>query len=300
MSPKKRESVSPIKERDGKQTGKMDTFLTSPGPAMVGRSKNQGKNVNVEEGVSGVVDPSALKMILEAVGKCNSSIEGLTAQVGTIGGEIALIREDLKGIRERCSEVEGRVSTLEDVIVVIKEQMRKVLDTNQSLEKKVTDLEDRSRRNNLRIVGVPEGSKGKDVIKSLREWINTILSPVRALDEKSIERAHRIPLRTLPPGSNPRTMIVKFLSSQDRDSVLKAGREKKDLMFSNNEVAIFPDYAMETQRKRTRFKNVKKRLYQNGVKFSLMFPARIKIIYNKKTFFFITQRKQQNGWMPGV
>ncbi|KAJ1154159.1 hypothetical protein NDU88_006913 [Pleurodeles waltl] len=62
----------------------------------------------------------------------------------------------------RMEEVETRISHLEDDAgsqQVTREAMEKQLGDTQW---KLTDLEDRLRRNNLRVLGIPEGSEGSD------------------------------------------------------------------------------------------------------------------------------------------
>ncbi|KAJ1154403.1 hypothetical protein NDU88_007155 [Pleurodeles waltl] len=62
----------------------------------------------------------------------------------------------------RMEEVETRISHLEDEAgfqQVTREVMEKQLEDTQW---KLTDLEDRLRRNNLRVLGIPEGVEGSD------------------------------------------------------------------------------------------------------------------------------------------
>ncbi|KAJ1119395.1 hypothetical protein NDU88_007581 [Pleurodeles waltl] len=62
----------------------------------------------------------------------------------------------------RMEEEETRISHLEDDIgfqKTTRETMEKQLEDTQW---KLTDLEDRLRRNNLRVLGIPEGVEGSD------------------------------------------------------------------------------------------------------------------------------------------
>lgn len=49
---------------------------------------------------------------------------------------------------------------------------------------------------------------------------------------------------------------------------------------------LYPDYILMVQWQRSSFQAVKKKLQQAQLKYALLYPARLKIIYNKKTHFF--------------
>nr|XP_005991374.1 PREDICTED: T-complex protein 11-like protein 2 isoform X2 [Latimeria chalumnae]XP_014341219.1 PREDICTED: T-complex protein 11-like protein 2 isoform X2 [Latimeria chalumnae]XP_014341220.1 PREDICTED: T-complex protein 11-like protein 2 isoform X2 [Latimeria chalumnae]XP_014341221.1 PREDICTED: T-complex protein 11-like protein 2 isoform X2 [Latimeria chalumnae] len=83
-------------------------------------------------------------------------------------------------------------------------------------EEKCDDLENRSCRSNIRIVGIPEGMEGR----SMETFVESLLPKVLGEDtfprRLEIERAHRA-LRPRPgPGERPRIIIAKFLRYQDK------------------------------------------------------------------------------------
>lgn len=86
---------------------------------------------------------------------------------------------------------------------------------------RVEDLENRSHRNNVRLLGLTEGKEGAN----LKECIEKILSEGLGLDvdsEFEIERAHRSPGSRPDYDQPPRLIMIKFLHSTARDKVLKA------------------------------------------------------------------------------
>lgn len=71
-----------------------------------------------------------------------------------------------------------------------------------SLLNKVDDLENRSRRNNVRLVGVPEKAEGRNLVAFLESWlINAIgkdsLSPLKGPTESRRVPCLQVPLRAL-------------------------------------------------------------------------------------------------------
>lgn len=61
---------------------------------------------------------------------------------------------------QRISPLKTIASTMSNNIHAIQAELTMVTDENSRLEAKLIDLESRSRRNNARLVGLPEGIKG--------------------------------------------------------------------------------------------------------------------------------------------
>ena len=94
------------------------------------------------------------------------------------------------------------------------------------MEKNLTDLEDRSRRNNLRIDGVEEEngeswddceSKMEDIFVDKLELENDII----------IERSHRARKSKYGKKDQPRTILCKLLSYKDKVKVLQNCKQLK-------------------------------------------------------------------------
>ena len=79
------------------------------------------------------------------------------------------------------------------------------------VEKKLTDLEDRSRRNNLRIDGAAEenGESWDDCERKVKE---TFMDKIESENDIIIERAHRAKKRKYSKKDPPRTIVCKLLS----------------------------------------------------------------------------------------
>ncbi len=106
------------------------------------------------------------------------------------------------------------------------EDRRTVTDLRNQLErltKKMTDMEDRSRRNNLRLVELPEGAEGSNVAGFLRVNLSKWIPSLKGRDIE-IDRAHRI--YDGGRGSDrPHTLIFRVLRWHDRSENLKGARQ---------------------------------------------------------------------------
>lgn len=61
-----------------------------------------------------------------------------------------------------------------------------------ALLNKVDDLEKRSRRNNIRLVGVPEKAEGRDPVVFFESWLATSIGKDSLSPFFAIERVHRV------------------------------------------------------------------------------------------------------------
>lgn len=102
----------------------------------------------------------------------------------------------------------------------------------------------------------------------------------------SVERAQRMPARPPKPGMPPRTMIARILHYKDRDTLLRAARDKAPIRFENKTISLYPDDTPTVQKARASFLGVKKNLRSRNLKYALLFPAKLKVIHNQKTNFF--------------
>lgn len=203
--------------------------------------------------------------------------------------QLAGIREEIKNASTRLDEAEGRIESAEERIQNGEDVMAEMLKLQTQLEAKMTDLEGRTRRENIRIYGVPEGAE-KDypsmlafVEKLLRD--NLDIPPTTNLQ---IERSHRA-LGPLPPtGAPPRSILAKFLSFNTKDMILRTAWQKKGFTWQGKQINLDNDYAPRILQKRKDFTEARKMLKDKGIKFQTMFPARLKVNYENGTQIYET------------
>ncbi|KAJ4948792.1 hypothetical protein JOQ06_020315 [Pogonophryne albipinna] len=116
----------------------------------------------------------------------------------------------------------------------------------KKLQEKTDDLENRGRRCNLRIIGVPEG----------------------------LEKG------------NP-TQFIAGLLHEEKERIQRLIRQKGRLEFQGKQILIFPDYSADLSRRRAAFSEVKELLRkEEGVRYGLLYPARLRISFNGQTKMF--------------
>lgn len=132
----------------------------------------------------------------------------------------------------------------------------KIMQDLTSVKEKIVDLENRSRRNNLRVDGLPEneGETWEQTEAKLKELINLKLG----LDGDSmlIERAHRVGKRD---GGRPRVVVARFLNWKEKNEVLQNSRK-----LQGSGIYLNDDFAEETVRRRKELLPVMKKMREQG------------------------------------
>lgn len=231
--------------------------------------------------------------ILEAI---NASKAELMGRIDHLSSECTLIRHDLDKIRSRLTTVETRVSEVEDVSHVHDGRITELREQVQALQRRADDAEDRQRRNNIRVVGLPEGAEGDKTTTFAELFFKQLLSLQDLPPTYVIERAHRVPTGNRPPGAFPRPFLVRFLNYRDRDMILTQARKQQDLRYENAKIMLFPDFSAATQYKRRSFNEVRRRLREKEIRYSMLYPSKLRIQY-KGTVKFFENPEDACEWM---
>ncbi len=158
----------------------------------------------------------------------------------------------------------------------------------------MTDMEDRSRRNNVRLVGLPEGAEGSNAAGFLRvnlyKWI-----PLLKGHDIEIDHAHRVYDRGR--GSDrPRILIFPVLRWHDRSEILKGARQAYPVKCAQDNVTllIFPDFSPATTIRRKAFNPVLKKMTALGLQPFLIYPAVIKLRHKGEQKSFDSPQKAED------
>ena len=177
---------------------------------------------------------SAFKSMIE------SMIGATTKRVDSLVKEVADLKYSLQYSQK---DVDSQKTVLDKNVVAIQSVSNQIADIKTSLDKccnKTTDLENRSRRNNLRITGIPE--KQHETWEESEAQVKSILKEKLGLaSEPRIERAHRVGRLTQSDESSrssPRPIVCRLYDWKEKENVLKLARIRKPSgIFVNEDVA---------------------------------------------------------------
>lgn len=198
----------------------------------------------------------------------------------------------LRSLKEQAEIHAEKFSTVFNKIDIIQTSLRKNEKETSScrteltkLQRKLNDLEDRSRRNNVRLVNLPTGAEGDDargyLQKMLPVWIPALKNTRSAAVE--IDRAHRIFSNN---SSRPRTMIFRLLRYTDRQSILEGARKSKPTLPDGTQLQFFADYSPGTTQERQGYKEIRSKLRQRGIDSFLIYPAILRVNFKGQRMSF--------------
>lgn len=193
--------------------------------------------------------------------------------------KLAAISSKLDGIQSTVHNHEQRISDVEsglNQLQLLETQVTSMADDNAKLKARLTDLEGRSRRCNVRVIGVPEGIEGAGPTVFFSKFLVDVLGNDVLSSPPELERAHRA-LRPKPAaGEKPRPVIICFHKFQIKDTVIRAARRKRgELKYDGKSIYIYEDYCPEVLDQRAEYKEVMHQLYVLKLKPSLLYPARL-------------------------
>ena len=138
---------------------------------------------------------------------------------GQLNDEIAIVKNDISQIKADMREMENDLLDPYDV------------------SNKLVEMEDRSRRNNLRFDGLVENSKEtwEECERKVQEVISNRLEIEHDVE---IKRCHRMGKRK---GNRPRTIVCNFLRFKDKQKILQNAKKLKD-----TGIYVYEDFSNET------------------------------------------------------
>lgn len=198
-------------------------------------------------------------------------------QVGNVNEQkLTAIHGDLASLTASLGSIKSDVDTIKTTV----ESNSCTLDnhnrTLQDMEMKLADMEDRSRRCNIRVIGLKEGLEGPNAIQYLSHSL-PIWFPKLADVKVEVMRAHRIYSESSKKNANSnRTLIFNVLRYSTRQAILQAAR-KNPLFIEGRRIRFSPDYSNYTVKRRQAFRQAMDSARDKGLDFFLLYPAALNI-----------------------
>ncbi len=241
-----------------------------------------------------------LQTLLTAIQQVRTDmLSHLDTKIDPIQTTLNTIQNLLSTLSNQDDLLEQRVSTNEDNVTDLTTRIERLESHNTNLKIKVEDLENRSRCNNLRFVGVPEFAESGDMVGFMTQLIYQVLGQVNFPSPLKIERAHRTPttlLKRPDRGDKPRSLLIKLLDFQDKKTILRIAREKGQLKFHSSYISIYPDFSVEVMNKRCLIDPVNRNL-RGRMKYFMKYPATLCVNVGGKLQQFTCHKRAKATFM---
>eukprot|EP00079_Xenopus_tropicalis_P037383 XP_017951154.1 PREDICTED: uncharacterized protein LOC108648090 [Xenopus tropicalis] len=138
----------------------------------------------------------------------------------------------------------------------------------------------------LRLPSYLRDTEGYNPELFVEKWLQDLLGTENFSAQFVVERAHRVSMQPLPPGTLPRAFLIKLLNNHERDAALRAARKKGDIHFEGARISLYPDYSTAFQCKRSTYTGAKRRLLDLKIEYAMMFPAKFRVLDGKMLLYF--------------
>lgn len=202
----------------------------------------------------------------------------LRAVKSELSDSITNIQSDVCALKGTVGEIETSLSTCTDDIVTLQTKVEHLTTELTRLDNKCEDLEARSRRNNIRLVGIPEDFSTSPTATAISSLLKEALKLEK---EPLVDRAHRTLQPKPKPGERPRPIVARLHYHKDCVDILRRARAQQRIKIGDMTFSIFPDHTPRTARARAAFNDVRRQLREiPGIRFGLLYPARLRITHN--------------------
>lgn len=197
--------------------------------------------------------------------------------------ELSEIKTDMRHIASRIEAIEESTTLLtnhsEHMEKVVQSQSREIYKLKMQLD----DLENRSRRNNIRIKGLPESVQDKDIHSVLTQLFNELLQQDGATD-LHIERAHRVYRPKNIQAEQPRDVLCYLQSFKTKEEILRKARMVKRIEWEGCDLSFFQDISRLTLYARSLLQPITRELRGKNIKYRWLFPFGLLFSYQNKSY----------------
>ncbi|KAJ1206590.1 hypothetical protein NDU88_001993 [Pleurodeles waltl] len=219
---------------------------------------------------SDMAQESTMDRILQEISAVGRMLEGMDNTMASLMAETKSIRLDIAGFQSCVLGLEQRVSLVEAHTASSRDRDQELL----YLHSKVTDLEDRTRRDNVRFLGFPEAIEGEDMHLFLRAALPK-LTGITFDSPLEFQRAHRLGPKRPNASTRPQPLITCPLRHTQARQIKQRARAHGSCQMDGQEIWITADFPKETSERRRAFLALRPRMRQMEVKYGLFEPARM-------------------------
>ena len=239
-----------------------------------------------------------------------SKLDSIDVRLGMMANSVVALEINMSQVTSkvtantaRLDGAEGRIETAEGHVAEIQSDLTAALKRIDYLESKTEDMENRSRRKNLRLFGLKEGSEGtRPLLDFMNEKLPTWLglrtdagAPARSI---ILERVHRT---LAPPKPNQhRAVIIRFHKFQDREFVYQSSKQAA-MVHDGSKLFFAQDLSAETMRRRREFDEIRGDFATAGTYRGFQFnPCRMRVLHKGRIHLLKTPTEAKEFFAKNI
>lgn len=179
---------------------------------------------------------------------------------------------EIQELGERVDHVENTLSDFTEDYNTLVDAYSAQHEDISWIKAKLEYLKDRSRRNNLKIRGIPESIQSSQLCYFMRELLLAVLLNLTSADLK-IDRSHSVPKPSFLPTEIPRDVIFFQVKKQ----LLEAFRHPSQLPEKASTLCLLPDLSQYTLQQPKNLLTITKVLQNHNIPYK--YPAKLEITH---------------------
>ena len=106
-----------------------------------------------------------------------------------------------------------------------------------------------------------------------------------------IQEAQKVPYKIHPRRNTPRHILIKLTKIQDKEKILKAAREKKQITYKGTLIRLSADFSTEILQARREWHNILNVTKGKNLQPIILYPARLSFIFEGEIKTFTDKQK---------
>uniref|UniRef100_A0A8C3W7L9 Transposase n=1 Tax=Catagonus wagneri TaxID=51154 RepID=A0A8C3W7L9_9CETA len=200
---------------------------------------------------------------------------------------ITEIKNSLEAANSRIQETEERISMVEDRLVEITNAEEKRDERLKGNELSLREGCQRKKR---------EREKGTE--KIFEEIIAENFPNMGKEPLTQIQEAQRVPYKINPRRNTPRHILIKMTKIKDKEKILKAAREKKQMTYKGTSIRLSADFPAETLQARGEWHDILHVMKGKNFQPRLLYPARLSFRFEGEIKTFTDKQKLRDFCNP--
>ena len=143
-------------------------------------------------------------------------------------------------------------------------------------------MQDNMKRNNIHIIGIPEGQEKEQGIENLFEKVMMENFP-NLMRQKvtQIQETQRVPINRNPKKPTSRHIIIKMAKFQDKERICKAAKVNGGGTYKGAPLRLATDFSMEMLQVRREWQKIFQVMGTGGLQPRILYPAKLSIKTNE-------------------
>lgn len=197
--------------------------------------------------------------------------------------EFIQLRQDVSALFTRVEAVEETTATSSSSLQILQETVHQHSAQLFTLQQHIDDVENRNRRNNIRLRGLPEAVGSDELYPALLSIFNDLLGRPPDIHIE-LDRAHRALRPPSQDDQNPRDVICRVHYYALKEDILRAARARRQVFYKEAQVQLFPDLSRHTLAQRAALKPILEVLRDKDIPYRWGFPFALSVRRNGKTY----------------